>query len=227
MTRPKLRASSSQLRGYDPGDSHATTESGTPTVSDDARHENRQTGSRDDPDATQFSDGDSSIDDDANVKLLPLEKPDTLRPKSDRLHYTPSASSSSRPGDDPEEERDVGKRIEQVLETERGNLLAQSFNTDLEDGESLLSEGGSDGYGVSADKTRGKLGVNGGGYGDHNTKSGWRSVFRLRSWWSILLLATAAVLLMWLAAKVLGFSIWGGPAREHVRATRRAHISRT
>lgn len=227
MTRPKLGASSSQLRGRDPVDNRTATESDIPTVSDDALNPNRQTGPNDDSDAAQLSDSDFSIEDDANVKLLPLEKPDTLRPDTNWTRDSHSASSSSRPGDEPEEERDVGKRIEQVLETERGNLLAQSFNTDLEDGESLLSDGGSDGYGVSADKTRGKLGVNGGGYGDHNTKSDWRSVFRLRSWWSILLLATAAVLLMWLAAKELGFSIWGGPAREYVRATRCAHISRT
>lgn len=229
MTRTKLGASTSRREGYEAVDSRIPAEEHTPELSDNGIQAPQRgvpiEASNASPDAAQSSDDDFTSDNDANVKLLPLNKPATTQFHRNEQRDTPSSSSLSLgSGGEPGEERDIGKRIEQVLATEQRTLLAQSFNTNLENGASFVfSDDEDDDYGFPADKSYpGKLGENGGDK-DGNTKSGWRSMFRLTSWWSILALGTVGVLLMWFAASGFGLSS-GGASHDFVRFSRLARI---
>ncbi|KAJ5110001.1 beta-glucosidase E [Penicillium argentinense] len=145
----------------------------------------------------------------ADVKLLPLPPHDTRKgPVRGRYAHghgsvrfeTPGESSSSSrepsqsEGDAvpvPTEQRDVGKRIEKFLETERRNVLAEAFRTDIEDANTdfVLSDEEDD-YGVPLKD-------------EPKWMSRWRAVFGQRSWWHILFFAVAAIMAMWLAMKGL------------------------
>ncbi|KAJ5180140.1 CAZyme family GH3 [Penicillium capsulatum] len=213
MTHMKLGASTSRREGYETVDNHIPAEEGTTSrnTSQVFSRDSRIDRPNDDRDAAQLSDDDFSIDNDSHVKLLPISKSATNKFRRDQSQDTPSSSSLSlAPGDEAGEERDVGKRIEQLLATEQRSLLSQSFNTDLEDGASLIfSDGEDDDYGFPTDKSHPvRIGTKGSDEG--NGRSGWRSMFRLTSWWSILALTVVGVLLMWLAARGLGLSFGGG-----------------
>lgn len=211
MTRTKPGASTSRREDYEAIDNRIPVEEDTIAESDAGtrvpRRENRADGSNAGPGAARSSDDDFSSDNDTSVKLLPLRKPATTQFHRDQPHDTPSSSSFSLgSGDEPGEERDVGKRIERVLATEQRSLLSRSFNTNLEDG--VFSDDEDDDYGFPANKSQpGKLGGNGSDHNDGNVKSGWRSMFRLTSWWSILGLGTVGVLLIWFAVRGLGLSM--------------------
>jgi len=146
---------------------------------------------------TPSSGDESSNENEADVKLLPLKGRDP-QPSSSKLN-----DPSSTPIDVPDNERDVSRRIEELLAAER-NFLPDEFDTDLEDGESGRSSLAlSDDYGLPSDKglllKRSR--------GENDTKRfGWRSLFRLHSWWNVLALFTIAIMIVWLSIKGLPWS---------------------
>lgn len=167
-------------------------------------------------DADLLSSGDELTDNEADVKLLPLKNEDTRRGPSSSarsthravIFDTPSASSSSLfpnhgHGDEdenneisvPKEQQDVGKRIENYLETERRTLLAESFRTDIEDANTdfILSDDEDD-YGVPI-KPRLKE--------EPRWKLWWNAVFGKRTWWHICFFFVSAILMIWLALQGL------------------------
>lgn len=168
-------------------------------------------------DVEQSSDDESSTEDGDRVKLLPLNKAEGTRTRGNgpTLTFDNAAASSStlRPDDMSEENRDVGKAIEQVLQMDR-TMMSESFDTDLEDGDHLiLSDDDSDGYGVPGDKRR-KKAQDGEG---RNWRSGLRSILPLKAWWHVFPLAVVGLLVMWLATKGLSW-LRSEPARgEYVR----------
>ncbi|KAJ6021192.1 hypothetical protein N7540_006696 [Penicillium herquei] len=152
----------------------------------------------------------SDDEDDANLKLLPLQTKDDSRPRqfqrrieSETPPLSDNVSSLPMDNDDP---HDVGKRIEQLLHKDQKErrLLAESFNVDLEDAESthVLSDVDSDDYGHMTHKDP---------YTDGDNKTNLRSkiqaVVHRRPWWQIFLLLVAGVGLMWFAAKGLRWTM--------------------
>jgi hypothetical protein len=142
------------------------------------------------------SSGDESSNDEADVKLLPIKTRDA-QPSSSR-----SDDQTSNQIDVPDNERDVSKRIEELLAS-NGNILPDAFDTDLEDGDSRRSSLASDDYGLPSD--RGLLLKNSKSE-DELKRFGWRSLFRLHSWWNVLALFTIAIVVVWLSIKGLPWS---------------------
>ncbi|KAJ5612744.1 hypothetical protein N7510_005938 [Penicillium lagena] len=171
----------------------------------------------DNADTTPASGDGSSSDEDANVKLLPNKK--QLSSKAPSQQTPAAAGEETQFIDVPREQRNVGDRIERLLRSER-NALSDSFNTDLEDADSLdnsliLSDDEDDGYGVPLDKgdrdkwerqRRIKRGYCG---------SVWRRCFRVQSWWQIFFLVSIGLVMMWLAMKGLRRFRRGKAATEY------------
>lgn len=142
---------------------------------------------------TSTSSDDQPLEDEANVKLLPMDSQGNT--KSPQIaQQNPSTSATSHTPEEDGESRDVGKRIEQVLQNDR-SALSESFNLDLEDGDSVLalSDADDDDYGMLLQKDQ------------HDTyaieeQRGWRSnvpeVLRGRPWWQVGLLFIVGLLLM-------------------------------
>lgn len=218
-TRTKPGASNTHREGYKSLDNNVFDDEDIFSDSDDSVHEvhyqngvNIHSAGRE---QAQSSGDNSFTEDEANVKLLPLEigrnsrKQRRKRPPS---HETPAASRSSPLSSDvPGEQRDVSKYIEQVLGTER-TILSESFDTDLEDANAhlILSDDDSDHYGVTTAKgQRKKLG----GAENWNWRSGWQSVFPVKKWWHVLPLVAVALLVIWLAMEGLSLLL-AEPARD-------------
>lgn len=167
--------------------------------------------------ADQSSDDESLTGAGDRVKLLPLSKGEesSARGNGPTLAYDDAPSSSALPPDTTSEENvDVGKAVEQVLERERA-MLSESFDTDIEDGGShlILSDDDSDGYGIPSDKKRKKAQH----AEDRSWKSGLRSILPLKAWWHVFPLAVVGLLVMWMATKGLTW-LRSEPARgEYVR----------
>lgn len=183
-------------------DEHARTES------DDEFHINKLNEDRDDAaDTPLSSDDEYPIEDEANVKLLPIKTDDGSKSKSRRSQrntatrnrrISSSDSDDAAANDDP---HDVGERIEQLLQKDQRerNALSESFNLDLEDGDSLLALSDEDNelYGFPADKRP---------YTDDedNANATFRSkiqaVVHKRPWWQICALLAIGLVVMWLSA---------------------------
>jgi hypothetical protein len=161
------------------------------------------------------SSGDESFDQ-ADIRLLPLKEGRSQNPQ-------PSSSktndTNSVPIDVPDDERDVSKRIKDLLRADR-TLLSDSFATDLEDGDSgrsslALSGRYSDDYGLPSDK--GLLLNHKKSQDEDDKKSfGWRSLFRLHSWWSVLSFFIMALVVVWVAIRGLPWSSAGARGNEFV-----------
>ncbi|KAJ5141731.1 CAZyme family GH3 [Penicillium atrosanguineum] len=135
----------------------------------------------------------SGSEDEDNVKLLPVSK--------DKQYEAASSSRTNLPMEDvPENDQDVGLRIEQVLERERKSMLGESFDTDLEDGHSnLVLSDDDDDYGVPLVKgSRGSRDE-----GGVVLRSGLRGLIPLTKWWHAIPLGLAAIAVMWLAMQGL------------------------
>ncbi|KAJ5595411.1 CAZyme family GH3 [Penicillium hispanicum] len=226
-TRTKLGAPKTRRSGYESLEHNATDDEDIITTNlgketRTSQYENEASGGTSDRDAAQLSDrdddsDDSLMEDGANVKLLPLERQDgTEKRRNQQLPSlaTPSADHSSpRVSDVPDEQRDVGKRIERLLETEQ-TVLSKSFNLDLEDGNSFIfSDDDLDGddYGHPAVKGQ----PNGNFLEGRAWRSGWRSIFSMKSWWHIFGLLVVGLLTMWLTARGLGLSGFGYGTAEY------------
>jgi beta-glucosidase len=136
----------------------------------------------------------SKIEDE--VKLLPIKMRETEPSSSNSNDQTTS------PIHVPDNERDVSQRIEELLASNR-NFLPDAFDTDLEDGDSRRWSLDSDDYGFPSD--RGLLLK--GSKSEHEPKRfGWKSLFRLHSWWNVLALFTIAIVIVWLAIRGLPWS---------------------
>ncbi|KAF7717065.1 Beta-glucosidase [Penicillium ucsense] len=155
-----------------------------------------------------LSSGDESTSqDDANVKLLPIAKDVQKKRKGKHVQFTPEASSAS--GDyinGPGEPRDVGKAIENMLSRER-DILSETFDEDLDRASHLmLDEEDSDEYGIPTHKDKGAFGYGG-------RKRGWaagiKSLLRISAWWHVFPLIAVGILLMWLATKGLPWVLGG------------------
>ncbi|KAJ6150924.1 hypothetical protein N7470_007518 [Penicillium chermesinum] len=135
------------------------------------------------------SSDDQPLDHAADVKLLPLKAQGSS--KSDRSPQNTPSTSDGEP-------YDIGQRIEQVLRNDR-SALSESFNLDLEDGDSLraLSEADDEDYGALLQKDQQDT------YAIEEQR-GWRSkipaALRGRPLWQVGLLLVAGVLLMVFAA---------------------------
>ncbi|KAJ5822619.1 Glycoside hydrolase superfamily [Penicillium robsamsonii] len=138
------------------------------------------------------------------IKLRPLKhgRARDARPSSSKTN-----GPNPTPIDIPDDERDVSKRIKDLLEADR-TALSHSFATDLEEGHSdrdslLLSDRYSDDYGIPPDKgllLKDKKGENG------EKGSDWRSLFRLQSWWNVAGMFTIAILVVWFSIRGLPWS---------------------
>lgn len=154
--------------------------------------------------AEDFSSGDEDED---NVKLLPLSK--------DKHYEAASSGRTSLPMEDvPEDNQDVGLRIEQVLERERKRMLGESFDTDLEDGHSnLVFSDDDDDYGIPLVKgSRGSRDDRGGAL-----KSGLRGLIPLTKWWHAIPFGLVAIGVMWLAMQGLYWLRSERPRKDYVR----------
>lgn len=150
----------------------------------------------------------------ANIKLLPLKQGRARGPQ-------PSSSKTNdrqpTPIDVPDDERDVSKRIKELLEADR-TALSDSFATDLEEGHSrrdslVLSDRYSDDYGIPPDKgllSKDKKSEDGGKGFD------WRSLFRLHSWWNVAGMLIIALLVVWFSIRGLPWSSSGAAVGEYV-----------
>ncbi|KAJ6077026.1 hypothetical protein N7499_009007 [Penicillium canescens] len=152
------------------------------------------------------SSGDESVENEANLKLLPLKQG---KPTQDPH---PSSSKSTNPNptiDVPEGERDFSKRIEQFLGADR-TPLSDSFDTDLEGDSARTSLALSDDdWGHPSDK--GLLLKN----DREEAKSfNWRSLFRLHSWWNIAAFLIIAIIVVWLSIRGLPWSSTGAAISE-------------
>lgn len=218
-TRTKPRASNTPREGYKSLDNNVFDDEDIFSDSDgtvhEVHHENGVKIHGAGKEQAQSSDN-SSTEDEANIKLLPLKigrnsrKQRRKRPPS---HDTPTASRSSPLSSDVpgEEERDIGKYVEEVLERER-TMLSESFDTDLEDANShlILSDYDSDDSFVpTAKRERKKLR----GAENWNWRSGWKSVFPVKKWWHVFPLVAVALLVIWLAMEGLSWSL-AEPARD-------------
>jgi beta-glucosidase len=167
-----------------------------------------------------LSSGDeSSTQDDANLKLLPLDKDSQTQKRRKQVQFTPEPSSASAaspiPGDESGEPRNVGKAIEQMLDRER-DILSETFNEDLNHSTSRLmfSDDDSDDYGIPTHKGAGAT-----SYKDQKPrwKSGIKSLLHITAWWHVFPLVVVALLVMWLATKGLPWVLRGKPIKEYVR----------
>lgn len=162
-----------------------------------------------------LSSDDDSPQDNANVKLLPLDKK-AQQQKRVQLNSTASSASASSPipGDESGEPRNVSKAIEQMLDRER-DILSETFDEDLNHVSHPLMDGGdSDDYGFP-------------GYKDSDTrrykvqkpdwKSGIKSLLHITAWWHVFPLAVFALLVIWLATKGLPWVMYKNPVKEYVR----------
>lgn len=167
-----------------------------------------------------LSSGDeSSTQDDANLKLLPLDKDSQKQKRRKQVQFTPEPSSASAaspiPGDESGEPRNVSKAIEHMLDRER-DILAETFNEDLDQSSShlMLDDDDSDDYGIPAHK-----GVGATSYKDQKPswKSGIKALLHITAWWHVFPLVAVGLLVMWLATKGLPWVMGGKPAKEYVR----------
>ncbi|OOQ90321.1 putative beta-glucosidase E [Penicillium brasilianum] len=165
-----------------------------------------------------LSSGDeSSTQDDANVKLLPLNKNVETKRRGKRVQFTPEPSSASAaspiPGDESGEPRNVTKAIEHMLDHER-DILSETFNEDLHHSSSRLmfDDEDSDDYGIPKHK-----GVGGPPHKDQKTcwNSGIKSLLHITAWWHVFPLLAVALLVMWLATKGLPWVMGGKPVKEY------------
>lgn len=170
-----------------------------------------------------LSSGDeSSTQDDANLKLLPLDKDTQTQKRRKHVQFTPEPSSASAvspiPGDESGEPRNVGKAIEHMLDRER-DILSETFNEDLNHSTSRLmfSDDDSDDYGIPTHK--------GAGATRHkDQKPSWKSgitgiksLLHITAWWHVFPLVAVGLLVMWLAMKGLPWVLGGKPVKEYVR----------
>lgn len=135
--------------------------------------------------------------------------------KRTESHYEPASAGASIPTMDvPSDEQDVGQRIEQVLERERKELLSESFDTDLEDGDSnLVLSDDDDDYGIPLVRgSRGKPRVK----EDRGWRSGLRAVLPLKAWWHPIPLGVVAIGMIWLAMQGLFWLRAERPRQEYV-----------
>lgn len=135
--------------------------------------------------------------------------------KRTESHYEPaSASAGPATMDVPSDEQDVGQRIEQVLERERKDMLSESFDTDLEDGNSnLVLSDDDDDYGIplvkgSRGKPRDKQ--------DRGWRSGLSALLPLKTWWHAIPLGLVAIGVIWLAMQGLFWLRGERPRKEYV-----------
>ncbi|KAJ5772288.1 CAZyme family GH3 [Penicillium odoratum] len=150
------------------------------------------------------SDDEYSVEDEANLKLLPLKSKDastshhSRRTTRDRRIST-SSDDEAAANDDP---HNVGERIEQLLQKDQRErtLLSESFNLDLEDGESLLalSDDDSDLYGVAANKRPYTDDENNARRANFRFKI--QAVVHQRPWWQICAFLAIGLVVMWLSA---------------------------
>ncbi|KAJ5092457.1 CAZyme family GH3 [Penicillium alfredii] len=157
--------------------------------------------SSDDSDATPSSGDESLAESEAHMKLLPLKMDSKSRSAQYSAHQsTPRHDPSPAPSNGSAEPRDVGKRIEQVLQTEdaldmeEGNPLTAAFD---------LSDDDSDDYGLPSSKTHQGTRRHSDGF---TCGSGWRPPFRMQKWWHAFPFAVIGLLVMWLAAKGIGWT---------------------
>lgn len=207
-TRVKPGTPKTRRKGYESLDHNSSDEEYTFVEGDKVSEEDTRGQScgnhHADADAASLSDDGSSIENEDNVKLLPLSKGGESRSRHTGSTPVPDNASASAstlpPGDPSEEKRDVGKAIEQFLESER-TMLSESFDTDLEDGSShlVLSDDDSDDYGIPGNKGRKKPIDN----GIRSWRSGVRSVLPLKAWWHVFPLVAIGLIVMWLAMKGL------------------------
>lgn len=210
MASPRAKAGASRsVKSSNPLTRRGYTSLQNPTV----EHSTSESswGQNDDPDTP--SSGDESSEQ-ANIRLLPLTQGRAPDPR-------PSSSKANGPNptpiDVPDDERDISKRIKELLEADR-TALSDSFATDLEDGYSgrdslVLSDRYSDDYGIPPDK--GLLSK------DKNNEDGkkgfdWRSLFRLHSWWNIVGMLTIAILVVWFSIRGLPWSSAGAAIDKFV-----------
>lgn len=135
--------------------------------------------------------------------------------KRTESHYDPASASASLPTVDvPSDEQDVGQFIEQVLERDRKDMLQESFDTDLEDGNSnLVLSDDDDDYGIplvkgSRGKPRDKE--------DRGRRSGLRALIPLKAWWHAIPLGVVAIGVIWLAMQGLFWLRGERPRKEYV-----------
>lgn len=106
----------------------------------------------------------------------------------------------------PKEQRDVGKRIEGFLESERRTLLADSFRTDIEDANTDFVFSDDDGFDFEEEdeygspiKTRNEEGEG----------SRWKryrhAIFGKKTWWHIGGFFVGAIFLIWIALQGLAW----------------------
>ncbi|KAJ5946148.1 CAZyme family GH3, partial [Penicillium verhagenii] len=180
-------------------------------------HASKLIGTRNDTaDTPLSSDDEYSIEDEANLKLLPLQPKDTSKLRRDRrtsVNRRISTSDSEIDGDvaaaandDP---HNVHERIELMLQKDQRerNALSESFNLDFDDDESLLALSDVDSEGFPADK----LPYTDDGYveGNANLKTkiqAIQAVVRQRPWWQICGMLFVGVGVMWLSA--VGLRRW-------------------
>lgn len=167
-----------------------------------------------------LSSGDeSSTQDDANLKLLPLDKDTQIQKRRKQVKFTPEPSSASAaspiPGDESGEPRNVSKAIEHMLERER-DILSETFNEDLNRSTSRLmfSDDDSDEYGIPTHKDAGATPYRG---QKPSWKSGIKSLLHITAWWHVFPLVAIGLLVMWLAMKGLPWVLGGKPVKEYVR----------
>lgn len=166
-----------------------------------------------------LSSGDeSSAQDDANLKLLPLDKKSATQKRRNRVQFTPEPSSASAaspiPGDESGEPRNVSKAIEHMLEREQ-DILSETFDEDLDHGAShpMFDDDDSDDYGIPTHKRAGAT-----PYKDQKPRwnSGIKSLLHITAWWHVFPLVAVGVLVMWLATKGLPWIKGGKPLKEYV-----------
>lgn len=203
-------------------DEHAATES------DDEFHNGHTSKlieARDDAaDTPLSSDDEYTLEDEANVKLLPIKADDGSKSKSRRPRRNSAtrnrriSSSDSDDGAANDDPHVVGERIEQLLQKDQRerNALSESFNLDLEDGDSLLALSDEDNelYGFPADKRPYTDDENS---GNATFRSKIQAVVHKRPWWQICALLAIGLVVMWLSAVGLRRSFNKKVVAEFVR----------
>jgi len=202
-------------------DEHATIESDDEFPND---HTSKLIEARDDAADTPLSSDDEYLmEDEANVKLLPLKADDGSKSKSRRpRRHTATRNRSISPDSDDaaanDDPHNVGERIEQLLQKDQRerNALSESFNLDLEDGDSLLALSDEDNelYGFPADKRPYTDDENN---GNATFRSKIHAVVHKRPWWQICALLAIGLVVMWLSAMGLRKSFSKKVVAEFVR----------
>lgn len=210
-------ASNTRRQEYQSLDNHPSDdERGPRSLNDGTRNPNRGPGGamHDSYLDDLLSSGDESTPDDANLKLLPLNKKAQRRK---RVQFTPDASSAGAaspiPGDVSGEPRNVSKAIEHMLDRER-DILSETFDEDLDRASRLLmNDDDSDDYGIPTYKGAGAT-----QYKDQKPswRSGIKSLLHITAWWHVFPLVVVALIVMWLATKGLPWVIGGKPIKEYV-----------